>query len=106
MNLLLLLLTMSFLVPENGAGNVLSKEISQVSNDISIQYLASSNLDQASDKDELDDGAYFLSAFFASSKVPNTRFFLLTHFSAMQTMQRTLFARHPTLVKQSFHPSI
>lgn len=77
MNLLLLLLTMSFLVPENGAGNVLSKEISQVSNDISIQYLASSNLDQASDKDELDDGAYFLSAFFASSKVPNTRFFYL-----------------------------
>ncbi|AEF05567.1 hypothetical protein J5X92_02875 [Alteromonas sp. K632G] len=89
MNLLLLLLTMSFLVPENGAGNVLSKEISQVSNDISIQYLASSNLDQASDKDELDDGAYFLSAFFASSKVPNTRFFTYTLLSDAD------YAAHP-----------
>ncbi|WOI37812.1 hypothetical protein R1T43_01855 [Alteromonas sp. CI.11.F.A3] len=88
MNLLLLLLTMSFLVPENGAGNVLSKEISQVSNDISIQYLAS-NLEQASDKDELDDGAYFLSAFFASSIVPNTRFCTYTLLSDAD------YAAHP-----------
>ena len=78
MNLLLLLLTMSFLVPENGAGNVLSKDYSQVSNDISIQYLASSNQEQASDKDEFDDGAYFLSAFFASIDVPSTRFLSYT----------------------------
>ncbi|CAD5248631.1 conserved hypothetical protein [Alteromonas sp. 38] len=89
MNLLLLLLTMSFLVPENGAGNVLSKDYSQVSNDISIQYLASSNQEQASDKDELDDGAYFLSAFFASTTVPSTRYFAYTLISDAN------FAAHP-----------
>ena len=89
MNLLLLLLTMSFLVPENGAGTVLSKEISQVSNDVSIQYLASSNQEQATDKDELDDGAYFLSAFFASINVPHTRFFASTLLSDAD------YAAHP-----------
>ncbi|MDO6567002.1 hypothetical protein Q4561_08010 [Alteromonas sp. 1_MG-2023] len=75
MNLLLLLLTMSFLVPENGASSALGEEITQVSKEISIQYAASESQEQASDKDELDDGAYFLSTLWASTTVPNTRSF-------------------------------
>jgi len=80
LNLLWLLLTMSLLVPENGASVALNSELTNVSKATSAFGVAASTQEQTNDNDELDDvthhvgGRWIKTDVFSNS--PITYFFL------------------------------